>query len=151
MNDIATEPDASPAPIRDTEPAPRLTARVAIPDDGLTNGAGEIVNLIHGGIGGTVSILWSRAGAHRASHWHREDDHYLYVLEGAVRYYERAVGSKRIELEEVFTAGEMFYTPPNREHLLVFEAPTIMVSASSKSRTHEEHESDVVRVPRESW
>ncbi len=178
MSEHQTEPDASPAPLhRDTERTPppidhephspeshhpgfppghpgnppRLTARVAIPDDGLANGAGEIVNLIHGGIGGTLSVLWSRAGSYRASHHHREDDHYLYVLEGEVRYFERAVGSTVVELEETFVAGEMFYTPPDREHLLIFTAPTIMISASSRSRTHEEHEADVVRVPRESW
>jgi uncharacterized RmlC-like cupin family protein len=152
VTELATQPDASPEPLtRDTEPAPRLTARVAIPDDGLTNGAGEILNLLHGGLGGSVSILWSHAGAYRASHWHRQDAHTLYILEGELQYYERAVGSERIELEETFTAGDMFHTPSNREHLMIFSAPTIMISMSDRSRTPEEHEADVVRVPRESW
>jgi hypothetical protein len=158
-DDLQTHPDASPAPLADTDPAPpmtfgsgpRETARVAIPDDGLTNGAGEIVNLVHGGIGGSVSVLWSHAGSFRASHYHKEDSHRLFVLEGEVRYYERAVGASKVELEEVFTGGDCFDTPPGREHIMLFVAPTIMISMSSRSRTHEEHEADVVRVPRESW
>ena len=144
-----------------TDPAPpmvfgghrerRYSAKVAIPEDGFSNEAGEILNLVHGGIGGSVSILWCRAGSFRASHWHRQDSHRLHVLEGEVRYYERAVGGKSFEFAETFGPGDTFDTPPNREHLLVFGAPTILISMSSRSRTHEEHEADVVRVPRESW
>lgn len=130
---------------------PRTTARVETPLDGFVNGAGEITNLVHGGIGGTVSIIRSRAGSYRASHWHRQDSHRLHVLEGEVRYYERAVGATEIEIEEVFGPDDTFDTPPGREHIMFFDAPTVMVSMSSRSRTHEEHEADVVRVPRESW
>jgi quercetin dioxygenase-like cupin family protein len=126
--------------------APRTSARVPLPDDGLQDDRGEIINLLHGGIGGTVSVIKSKAGARRASHLHAADDHYLWVRKGRLRYYERAPGETHIPVPEVFVAGDLFYTPPQREHILIFDEDTEMISMSSRSRTHEEHESDVRRV-----
>jgi quercetin dioxygenase-like cupin family protein len=108
--------------------------------------AGWIDNLKHYGVSGTVSVLYSKAGAVRANHWHRTDDHALYILTGAVEYYERAVGSSDMPRPQRFGPREMFYTPPMREHAMRFVEDTLMVSISSNTRTHEEHEADVVRV-----
>lgn len=147
--------DLPTAPEHDvpTEPAPplRTTARVDLPDDGLVNGAGRIANIKHVGYPGAASILWCNAGAYRASHFHREDSHLLYVLEGEVRYLERSVGGTEAEIDETFGPEEAFDSPPMREHILIFSAPTILLSYADRPRTHEEHEADVVRVPRESW
>jgi uncharacterized RmlC-like cupin family protein len=131
---------------RDTDPAPRMTAAVPLADNGFASAAGHIDNLIHGGCTGTVSVLYSKAGSTRASHFHREDSHHLYVVSGIVDYYERPVGSTEAPRHDRFRNGEMFYTPPMVEHVLKFPVDTVMVSISPKSRTHEEHEADVVRV-----
>jgi len=156
---LDTDPVAMPRPFTDTEPAPpmpfgadpeRKTARVELPD-GWDSGAGTITNIWHGGVTGSVGIIRSHAGAYRASHHHQRDGHLLHVLEGEVRYYERAIGATKVELEEVFGPDDTFVTPPGYEHLMIFTAPTVMVSLSSLPRTHDAHEADVVRVPRESW
>ncbi|HEY3499512.1 MAG TPA: hypothetical protein VGK73_32705 [Polyangiaceae bacterium] len=144
-----------------TDPAPpmvfgghrerRYSAKVAIPEDGNQNEKGRIVNILHGGVSGSVGYLESNEGAFRASHYHLRDSHRLHVVSGWLRYYERAVGGEGFEFCEIFGPGDTFDTPPMREHLLLFDKPTLMLSVSTQPRTHEEHEADVVRVPRESW
>lgn len=105
-----------------------------------------ITNLRHGGLPGTVSVLENLAGTSRARHYHREDCHWLYIVRGEVEYYERQIGSTETPAPQHFYEGEMFYTPPMVEHALFFPRDTILVSMSDRSRTHEEHEKDVVRV-----
>lgn len=139
---------------RDTDPAPALATwweqaiggKVELADDGWTSDAGEIVNLKHHGVPGTVSVLYTRPGKTRASHFHRRDTHVLFVISGEVHYYERAIGDETLPDPQVFKSGEMFFTPSGREHVLYFPVYTIMVSMSSRTRAHEEHEADVVRV-----
>lgn len=132
-----------------TEPAPPpSTPRPALcelPVDDHAKAAG-IVNIKHGGIGGTVSILKCQPDTVRARHLHREDSHWCFVLRGMVEYYERAPGSTEKPEPQLFHEGELFFTPPLREHAMYFPIYTELLSLSAKTRTHEEHEADVVRV-----
>jgi dTDP-4-dehydrorhamnose 3,5-epimerase-like enzyme len=105
-----------------------------------------ITNLRHGGLPGTVSVLECTAGTTRANHYHRQDSHWLFVVRGEVLYYERPIGSRDVPEPQHFFEGEMLYTPPMVEHALAFPRDTILVSMSDRSRTHEEHEADVVRL-----
>ncbi len=135
-----------------TDPAPSgwfdqlIGGKVSLADMGWLSNAGTIDNLKHDGVPGTVSVLHSYAGQTRANHYHREDSHLLYVVSGEVWYYERAVGEMGKPAALIFRTGEQFFTPPMREHAMYFPQPTVMVSMSDRSRTHEEHERDVVRV-----
>jgi len=70
----------------------------------------------------------------------------LYVVSGEVHYYERAPGEETLPEKQVFKSGDMFFTPPQREHVMFFPVFTIMVSMSNRTRTHAEHEADLVRV-----
>src|SRR5678815_2146227 len=105
-----------------------------------------ITNLRHGGLPGTVSVLENLAGTSRARHYHKQDCHWLYVVRGEVKYYERPIGSTATPEAQHYFEGEMFFTPPMVEHAMYFPRDTILVSMSDRSRTHEEHEADVVRV-----
>lgn len=112
--------------------------------------AGLIQNLVNVFPGtspiGCVSVLYSHKGSSRAHHLHREDAHYLFVLKGAVDYYERPEGSKEIPEPVRFVENQMFFTPPGVEHAMRFVEDTIMVSISKRPRDTASHESDVVRV-----
>jgi len=109
------------------------------------NDNGEIQNLLEKDCG-SVTLITSKDGAIRANHLHREDWHYAFVISGRVYYYERAIGSKEIPEPFVYGPGEMFFTPPMREHAMRFEGETKILTMSKRHRTHEEHEADVVRV-----
>lgn len=144
MSDSDHPTDPAPADVATIDARRPALAKLA--DDGWTSEAGTIVNLLHGGFTGTVSVIESKAGSTRAKHWHKKDDHFLYILSGAVEYWEREIGSSELPECQSFYPGEMIYTPPQREHALSFPLDTRMVSISTLSRTHDEHESDVVRV-----
>lgn len=133
--------------LSDTLPPDRLEAL----EPPFISDAGAIQNLVNVYRGtdehvGCVSVLWCRKGSRRASHYHKEDDHRLYVLSGAVDYYERPVGSKEVPEPQRFVENQMFYTPPMVEHLLEFPEDTVLVSVSRRPRDQISHESDVVRV-----
>ena len=117
-----------------------------LPDAPVETPAGVITNLRHGGVKGSVSVLECLPGSTRSSHYHRSDSHDLFVVSGVMIYRERPVGSKDEGEAITVEAGQMISTGPMVEHLTFFPVRTILVSMSDKSRTHEEHEKDLVRV-----
>ena len=113
------------------------------------NDAGTIQNIVElgaeEGFRG-VAIIDCVAGARRSSHWHKKDSHYLYVVHGEMLYTERRIGSGTV-VRFMVKPGEMVYTGPRIEHWTEFPVETRLLSVSKLSRSHEEHEADVVRVP----
>ena len=110
-----------------------------------------------------AAIIRSVAGSERSNHWHREDGHYLYVLEGEMHYWESSVevteekskGPPIIRPREsderyrgepgVFKAGECVFTGPRLWHRTYFPVDTTLLSLSFLPRDAASHESDVVR------
>lgn len=94
----------------------------------------------------SVSRIFSRRGAVRANHYHREDWHFTCVIHGEVAYVERPVGDRRMPAVHIFQPSEVFFTPPNREHAMIFLADTTILTFSKRRRDHDSHEEDVMRV-----
>lgn len=94
----------------------------------------------------SVAVITSKSGTMRANHYHKTDWHYAYVISGSILYFERSVGDKGIPEPRLFKAGEMFFTPPMKEHTMVFPEETIFVTMAKNVRSHESHEADLVRV-----
>lgn len=93
-----------------------------------------------------VAIITSVKGSVRSNHYHRVNDHYLYVMSGKVEYYERDLNEDGSGIKPViFSKGEMFYTPPNKVHKTVFLEDTVLLSLGKEIKTHEAHEADLVR------
>lgn len=124
---------------RDTQPS------VIPPSEPFVNAAGRITNIAFGQFA-CVSIIESLAGSTRSNHWHKEDSHVLYVLEGVMHYWERALDGEYERQPIVLLAGESIYTPPRRPHRTYFPVHTTLISCSKLPRDHENHEADVVRV-----
>ncbi len=114
-------------------------------DAPFVNANGEIQNLVLKPMQ-SVTALRSVKGAVRANHYHKTDWHYTYVATGAVAYYERAVGSAEVPEPIVYGPGQVFFTPPNREHAMLFLEESLIVTMAKNVRNHEEHEADLVRV-----
>jgi len=115
------------------------------PELSFSDERGYIKNLLNRPCGG-VQFIFSRAGSRRSSHWHKEDGHVLYVLEGMMEYWHRPVGSTDPPERLLLMRGEQIYTGPRQEHWTRFAVDTQLISMSDRARTHAEHESDVVRV-----
>lgn len=114
-------------------------------DSPFVNANGEIQNLVLKPMQ-SVGALRSVKGAVRANHYHKTDWHYAYVAYGRVAYYERAIGAEGVPEPIVYGPGQVFFTPPLREHTMVFLEESLIVTMAKNVRSHEEHEADLVRV-----
>ncbi|MBI4969602.1 MAG: hypothetical protein HZC25_15905 [Rhodospirillales bacterium] len=92
-------------------------------------------------------LISSKKGTVRANHYHRTDWHYCYVLDGMIDYYHRPHGSTVKPEKITIRAGQMFFTPPDVDHSMVFVEDTRFLTWGRNSRAQEVYEADVVRIP----
>ena len=114
-------------------------------DDKFVNGNGEIINLLFSPVQ-SVAHIRSVRGAVRANHYHQTDNHYAYLVTGSMLYFERDIGSTEIPEPTRIRPGQMFFTPPMREHCMLFTQDSDLITMAKNVRDHEHHEEDVVRV-----
>ena len=95
---------------------------------------------------GSALVITSTKGAVRANHYHRTDDHYCYLLSGAMLYYQRKVGDTSPPDEHEITSGQVFYTPPMYEHAMRFTEDSVLFVCARNNRQMPEYEADTVRV-----
>lgn len=106
---------------------------------------GAIKNLLFTPIT-SVATIESKQGSVRANHVHKTDWHYAYVVRGSVLYFEREPGATDVPEPCEFGPGEMFFTPPCREHAMLFPEDSVIMTFAKNVRTHENHEADLERV-----
>ncbi len=94
-----------------------------------------------------VLQIVSLKGSRRASHYHKTSSHLCVLLSGSMTYYEKpsnqSIRPTKIKIEP----GYYFYTGPQIDHLMVFEADSIFDCYSYGSRNKEDYENDLVRIP----
>lgn len=110
------------------------------------NDAGEIWNLAWGNFA-SASAVRSVAGAVRSNHFHKTDWHFMYVASGVMQYYWRPAGSIATPSRLRCPAGTLVFTAPMIEHATFFPTETLVVTFNRRTRDHDSHEADVVRVP----
>lgn len=109
----------------------------------FVNDAGTIQNLLNCNIG-SAAIITSKKGSERSNHFHLKSWHFLYVISGALKYFERNLDGSDILIKE-YNKGEMFFTPPNKVHKVEFLSDCVLLSLGRFSKDHESHEKDIVR------
>jgi len=121
------------------------TSSIVPLDDSFTDARGEIKNLLLTSIT-SVARITSRKGTVRANHYHLTDWHYAFLEKGKILYFERPVGSTTVPEPIQIKPGMMFFTPPMVEHAMLFAEDTTFFTFARNIRTHENHESDLIRV-----
>lgn len=91
-------------------------------------------------------LITSKKNSIRANHYHKKDWHYCYVLKGKIEYYSRKVGSKRKPKKEIFTKGDLFFTPSLVEHAMYYAENTQFLALARLSRKKTNYEKDTVRI-----
>jgi len=118
--------------------------RIQIPQE-FQDGRGSIRNIADGHLG-DVAIIDSRPGAVRANHYHHEDWHFTYVVNGSITYeWTDGIESKNVYRAE-FKPGELIFTPKGIPHRMKFSKDTTFVAVSKLSRMAELYEKDTVRL-----
>lgn len=92
-------------------------------------------------------LIESRKGSVRANHYHQTDWHFCYVLSGSIEYLHRPHGSTAKAEKVLVKQGQVFFTPPQVDHAMLFPEDTTFLVLGRNSRAQEVYESDVVRIP----
>ena len=112
-------------------------------ENGFNDNRGTILPLTHGDA--NVQMIWSKAGALRANHYHKTDTHTCYLVTGEMMFYWRDHGDIKIHREH-FKQGDMFKTGPMIDHEMVFETDSIMVVISEHKRDADTYDNDIVKI-----
>jgi dTDP-4-dehydrorhamnose 3,5-epimerase-like enzyme len=94
----------------------------------------------------SAQLITSVAGSTRASHYHRNDSHYMFLVSGSFDYYWRTADSGAPLGHIVVQAGELVFTPAMVEHLVVFREDSAFINFSDQRRDQEAYEADIVRL-----
>lgn len=120
------------------------TPIVPLPDSPFIDGRGVIQNLfLHPS--SSIALITSKRGTVRANHYHK-DWHFSYLLSGSIAYYERAIGDTSIPSPHIIHPNTMFFSPPMKEHSMLFLEDSTFITFQNSVRTHENHEDSVTRV-----
>ena len=92
-----------------------------------------------------VSLITCNEDTIRSNHYHFEDFHFMYVLEGQIDYFHRGLTSSTLEYIRV-TRGQTIFTPPNEIHATYFPVATTLIVSSKNPRDKETYEGDTERV-----
>ena len=105
---------------------------------------GEILSIVDETVR-NVSIITCNADTIRSNHYHFEDFHYMYVVEGEIDYFFCDVGSEDLKYMRV-TQRQTIFTPPNEIHATYFPLETKLIVSSKNPRDQETYEKDTQRV-----
>jgi oxalate decarboxylase/phosphoglucose isomerase-like protein (cupin superfamily) len=92
-----------------------------------------------------VSIITCNAGAIRSNHYHLQDFHFMYVLEGEIDYFYKRRDTGEVGYIKV-REGDNIFTPDNEIHATYFPVKTRLIVSSKLPRDQESYERDTVRV-----
>ena len=105
---------------------------------------GEILSIVDEQVQ-NVSIITCNPGSLRSNHYHHTDFHFMYVLEGEIDYFFKALDSEEINYLKV-RAGDNIFTPDNEIHATYFPVKTRLIVSSKFPRDQITYEKDTVRV-----
>jgi len=106
---------------------------------------GEISNLIDAPLT-SVAVIRSVKGAVRGNHYHKTDYHYCWLQSGGMIYAHRKVGEAAPPRRWVIAPGQLFYTPPMHEHVMVFTEDSVLLAFARNNREMANYEADTVRI-----
>lgn len=114
-------------------------------DPAFIDERGEIIN-VWLGQSNSVTVITSKKGSERASHYHLNDHHGSFVISGSFEYFERDIDGTNIKEPIIVKAGEMVFSKPNIVHKMVFLEDTIFLTVNGIVKNHQNYEDSVVRV-----
>ena len=105
---------------------------------------GEILSIVDEKVS-NVSIITCNAGSIRSNHYHKNDFHFMFVLEGKIDYFYKSLTSEEIKYLCVLP-GQNVFTPNKEIHATFFPVETKLIVSSGFPRDQATYENDTVRV-----
>ena len=112
------------------------------------DGRGEMSHLIDDDINITsVLYITSKKGSVRASHYHKKDVHYVFLLKGKIEYtYLNRKNRNKKKKTVIVDSGYIIHTPSMTEHVMKFLEDSVFLAFSIRPRNRKAYENDTVRV-----
>ena len=96
-------------------------------------------------IGGVV-VMYSRAGAVRARHRHKDSAHWCHLVSGAMEYHERDPKTGHVTVVPI-VSGMSWFTPPRVDHAFVYTQDSVTIVVADSDRDSDSYEKDLIRLP----
>ena len=94
-----------------------------------------------------VLRITSKAGTIRANHWHKTDNHYIYVESGRCEYSEKLASDPNAKVETVIIEpGDIVLSAAGIIHAVKFLEDSVIYSFTTEQREQEQYEGDTVRI-----
>lgn len=88
-----------------------------------------------------------KKGETGANHYHKKDAHYIYIVKGKVKYYEKDMSKRNSKVKSVIlNAGDLMFSPAKVAHRTDFLEDTMFMAFATEHRSQEEYEVDTVRL-----
>jgi hypothetical protein len=106
---------------------------------------GYLLKILDKGFSSCIEIF-SKKGSIRANHYHKNDEHFCYILKGEILFFyrNRKKGSKLNY--KIMKKGDLFFTTYDQDHMAYFIKTTHFLSYSSRKRSQFDYEKDLVRL-----
>tara|TARA_A200000113_G_C8570891_1_gene259245 strand:+ start:59 stop:487 length:429 start_codon:yes stop_codon:yes gene_type:complete len=105
---------------------------------------GSIISIVDDNIK-NVSLISCNAGSIRSNHYHYNDFHYMYVLEGEIDYFYKDLKNEKIGYFKV-KKDDIIFTPNKEIHATYFPVETRLIVSSNLPRDQKTYEKDTVRI-----
>ena len=94
----------------------------------------------------SASIIKTNKNSWRANHYHKEDWHFIYVLEGEFEYYFRKTNSNEEIQKKIVKEKELLFTGNLVDHAMFYTKDTNILVLSKNPRDQKTYEDDTVRI-----
>ena len=91
-----------------------------------------------------VSIITSKKNTIRSNHYHLKDAHYIFVLEGKMKYYYSKINNIKIK-SKILNPGDIVFTPSLEIHTTEFLQNSKILVVSMHKRSKKFYESDTIK------
>ena len=91
-----------------------------------------------------VSIITSKKNTIRSNHYHLKDAHYIFVLEGKMKYYYSKINNIKIKTK-ILNPGDIVFTPSLEIHTTEFLQNSKILVVSMHKRSKKFYESDTIK------
>ena len=94
----------------------------------------------------SASLINTKADQWRANHYHKKDQHFIYVIKGEFEYYFRKTDNNEDTKKKIVTQGQLLFTGPMIDHAMLYTKETEILVVSKNPRDQKTYEEDTVRI-----
>lgn len=93
----------------------------------------------------SILLITTKKDQIRANHYHKNDEHYSYLLYGEMEYFYKGKNENKLN-KTIVKKGEIVYTPKGEIHAMRFTQDSAFLALSTQKRDRDTYESDTIKI-----